>query len=515
MAVNRRHFIRTLVIGTGAVFLDWRDLLASPTSSSLTAHVGFLHTNAANAYFNRSKSIPTPSRTLTTDVVICGGGTAGIAAAWRLKKNKRDFLLLENEVHLGGVMLNPSPIWKGIEYPLGSTYFARRDSVYKELLTDLGVTPIETGEDAFCFEGAPIVDPWNPKTIRNLPISSSDHEAFRSFRDFILALPLPTYPIERAAKDVLAEYDTISALTFVARFKSPVLTRFMELYARSVLGGSLGEVNAYSFLSFYSVEFGDAFNLPCWTLPSGLGAIASKAEAFIGSDQIKTNAPVVRVENTSNGVEVLYVDRLSGEVTKIKSKKAIVAAPKNIARNMVVGVPDFQSKAMEELRYAPYVTVALCCNAPLFKERAFDFWVDDKHGRFTDIIDVTSSQDSVTRFNRGGSNVYMVSIPLPQGSLTNLDESTLGKNLVMKAQEIAIAVGENMPGATEKIEELHVFGWTNSMVIPTVGAYQKLIPLISRPVGNIHFAHSDNDIAPGWENAVWHGVEGARGVMGG
>jgi hypothetical protein len=58
-----------------------------------------------------------------------------------------------------------------------------------------------------------------------------------------------------------------------------------------------------------------------------------------------------------------------------------------------------------------------------------------------------------------------------------------------------------------------VYGWGHSMVIPTVGSYLKLAPIISRTHGNIQFAHSDNDIAPGLENAVWHGVEAARRVM--
>jgi hypothetical protein len=83
------------------------------------------------------------------------------------------------------------------------------------------------------------------------------------------------------------------------------------------------------------------------------------------------------------------------------------------------------------------------------------------------------------------------------------------------AQETAHAVTEHIPGAMDNITELHVFGWGHSMVVPEVGAISKLVPTINQSVGSIHFAHSDNDIAPGWENAVWHGVEAARRVMGG
>ncbi len=511
MTIRRRDFIRTTLIGSGFVFTSWREALAALAGAPFVSGCGFTHPAPAS-----SKALPAPSTTFSTDTVVVGGGAAGIAATWSLRKSGRDVLLLENEDHVGGVMVNPAPTWKSIPYPLGSTYFARRDNVYGEMLHDFDVTLIETGEDAFYFgSGESVVDPWNPSHISDLPISPDDQKAFRLFRDFVLALPLPTYPVASAAREILSEYDSISALWFVERFKSNVLTTYMDLYSRSVLGAPLSHINAYSFLSFYSVEFGEAFNLPCWTLPGGLGAIAGAAERYLGTDSIHCKAAVVKVENVASGVQVTFVDRETGTVGAVKAKKAIVALPKGLACNMVVGIPDEQARAMSDLQYSPYVTVALCCSAPLFTERAFDFWVYDAKGRFTDIIDVTSSEDALRKFTRSGANVYMVSAPMPSGSLAGMDDSALARHLVSTAQDIAAAVEEHVPSAQGKIEELHVFGWRNSMVVPTVGSYQRILPLISRPVGNIHFAHSDNDIAPGWENAVWWGAQTARTVMGG
>ena len=513
MSNTRRNFIKTVILGTGAVFVDWSDVFAATFGKSLPVTTNHQHFGTAHEYLSGTKRLPSQTRTEKTDYVIVGGGTAGIAAAWRLKKMGKEFLLLENEEHLGGVMLNPSPAWNGIPCPLGSTYFVRNNGIYGDFLADMNVRPIETGEDAFCFDEKNIVvDPWNPSNLSQLPLPTADRDAFREFRDFVLAIPLPTYPLNKAPKDVIAEYDSLTASEFVGRFNSMLLTQFMDLYSRSVLGAPLNEVNAYSFLSFYSVEFGDAFNLPCWTLPGGLGSIAAGAERFIRTDHVKTNAAVVRVENTNGGVTVTSVDRLTGEVVEIRAKAAIIAAPKKIARKMVVGLPDDQSKAMGELKYAPYITVALCCNAPLFKTRAFDFWINDTHGRFTDIIDATSSMDAQAKFHRTGANAYMVSAPRPAGSFATMDEPAMDKYLAALAQEIAEAVVENVPDARGKIEELHVFGWTNSMVVPTVGSYQRLAPIIARSHGNIHFAHSDNDIAPGWESAVWHGDQLARTI---
>lgn len=507
MTPTRRNFIKTVILGTGAVFTDWRDVLAN-APHILPVKTGYTTGGEVHSYLRGGSG----HKTETRDFVVIGGGAAGIAAAWQLKNAGKSFLILENEEHIGGVMYNPAPSYKGINYPLGSTYFARYNGVFKEFLTDLNIHPIETGEDAYCFDsGSVIVDPWNPENISSLPISKSDQEAFKTFRDFLLALPIPTYPVERASNDVVKEYDTMSAHEFVQRFKSPVLYNFMDLYSRSVLGASLQTVNAFSFLNFFSTEFGDAFNLPCYTMQGGLGSIAASAEQYLGRDSIRTNAAVVSVENLKNGVSVTVFKRTSpAEISIVNAKAAIVAVPKPIARYIVKGMPDDQAKAIAELHYAPYITVALCCNAPLFATRAFDFWLNDKAGRFTDIIDVTSSQDALNKTNRTGSCVYLVSAPQPQHSLAGLIQPTLEQHLAQCAQDIAAAVGETIPGAVDKIEELHVFGWVTSMVVPSVGSYQKLVPIISRSVGNVHFAHSDNDIAPGYENAVWHGVEAAR-----
>src|SRR5579872_1426285 len=181
MAFNRRAFIKTVVLGTGATFYGWNDLVASAPSKVLPVRVGFSRLDIGHNDGRRKSA--TPTKVEAAEYVVVGGGAAGLAAAWELKKAGKEFLIVESEPYLGGVMFNPSPEWRGIRYSLGSTYFANKDSVYKEFLTDLGVHPVETGEDALCFSDRDIVvDPWNPKNINTLPISAVDRAAFREFR---------------------------------------------------------------------------------------------------------------------------------------------------------------------------------------------------------------------------------------------------------------------------------------------------------------------------------------------
>lgn len=145
-------------------------------------------------------------------------------------------------------------------------------------------------------------------------------------------------------------------------------------------------------------------------------------------------------------------------------------------------------------------------------ERAFDFWIEDRQHRVTDIIDATSAGDAASgrSARRTGGFTYMASSPRPESERALLQNDAW---LVRHAQSIADALGEHVPGAREKIDEMRVMAWGHSLVIPFVGSHSEFHPAISRAHGRIFFAGADNDIAPGHENAVDAGFAAAREAM--
>lgn len=167
---------------------------------------------------------------------------------------------------------------------------------------------------------------------------------------------------------------------------------------------------------------------------------------------------------------------------------------------------------MGEVSYAHYVTVALCCNGPLFATRAFDFWISDEKRRFTDIIDCTSASDAATGSpaRMTGHFVSMLSSPRPESDGQFMEDDQWLVNL---AQNLALAVDEDIPCALEKIDELHVMGWSQSMVSAAVGSHRGIHPHHCRPHGKIFFAHSDNDLAPSFENAMGVAFDVAEDVI--
>lgn len=511
MSTSRRNFIRTVLLSSGAVFTSWKDVAAWPALKSIPAHLSTLNFKRGHALLREGGAMPKFNATgRRVDVAVIGGGMAGLAAAWHAKKEHRNVVVIENEASLGGTMRYPVPTWHGIPYPQGASYFFRYDDLFKKFYRDIGATPYETAEDAmYVARGEAVVDWWNPKVIESLPYPQNDRDAFRKFTEVLMATQVPTYPLRQAYDESIKKYDAMTARSWVDQFGSQILTAKLDSYARSVLGAPLSDVNAYSFLNFYSKEFGMAFDLPCHTFAGGLGEIAERGQEWLGSDHLITNALVVNVENReADRVIVQWIDQVSGLGRSLDARSVIVATQKNVARHIVHTLPDAQVEAIKKIRYAPYVTIALCCNAPLFTVRAFDFWFSDPKNRFTDIIDVTSTVDIIngTLGRKTGDFVYLVSSPRPETERASVMDDA---KMIEFAQTVARGVDEFVPGALEKIKEMHVFGWGHSMVIPAVGSHEQLAPLISRSHGNIHFANADNDQSPSVESAFQSGIDAA------
>src|SRR5438105_1538661 len=93
---TRRRFLA--VAGGGAAAL-----LAGCGKSSATIPGRIVGAASAAGHRLRDGGFPAPNETLATDVVIIGGGIAGLAAARRLmQRGMSNFLLLELEREAGG-----------------------------------------------------------------------------------------------------------------------------------------------------------------------------------------------------------------------------------------------------------------------------------------------------------------------------------------------------------------------------------------------------------------------------
>jgi monoamine oxidase len=510
---TRRDFIKTVLLASGAVLTSWDDVRASAPHHP-TLSVGSLRSGIAHEFLrDRTRGAMFPRPTEEVEVVIVGAGVSGLAAAWRLKKEKRSFLVLDMEPVSGGAAR--SGTWRQRQYPVGSGYFVTWDGVYKELYEDIKMPKITTGEDGLWYGPNELyVDFWKDEVIARLPITPTDKEAFQRFRDDLLKFKgLPEYPLSGANPANIEQWDTIPTSKYLSQYNSEELIRWMDQYLLSSCGSTVDEINAYCFLNFYSSEFGGSFDLPRYTSAGGITGLAGRMRDHVGAKKVRKTAMVVNVENVGNGVEVRYVDE-HDEVRAVKAKSAIMAVQKRIAHNIVVGMPQEQIDSCKLVRYAPYVTVNLLCSGPLFPERGFDFWLWEKEAIFTDLVDAYYAEDlAVGKGSRmKGDFAYCVYCPHPEKDRQKLLDNAY---LAEFAQRVADNVGRRIPGSRDLIKEMHVFAWGHTMVISGVNSHTTHFPLTSRPVGRIYFANTDNDLSPSVESGIANGLSAAEAGMSG
>lgn len=502
---GRREFIRTIILGSGALFTSWNDLRSNGAHAiAPSVHAG-RHQHGHALLRDRSLRFPTfTGPPESHDVVIVGGGVSGMAAAWELARQGVDVLLLEHESAIGGACAPPIAAGAG-RMPPGATYFYNARGSIAEFLRDLSLVPHETGEDALIRdETGPIADWWNPRVLASPTMPVRDRDALMRFRDVLLALPTTSYPLRTAPHDLIGKYDGMSAAAYCRDARCDVLTTLVDLFCRSVLGAPATEVSAYAFINFYSMEFGDAFDLPCWTLPGGLGAVGAAVSTLLGT-RVVTHATVTSVTNIKGGTLVDYHDGASGVMHRVHAQRTIVTVPKPIAAHIVGDLPREQLAAMRAVRYAPYVTIVAVTSGQIVQAGAFDYWLARGANRCTDVMDLGPCESKTG--GRQSRHAYLLFCPCPPQQRASLESDSW---LAAFGQDAVHELSWMCPDIAERAVELHVSAWGHAMVVPEVNAIRRLAHSIGRPHGNIAFANADNDLAPSFENAFEQGVRAAR-----
>ena len=388
MVPDRRHFLLT---GIGGAL----PLLGCQPAGS-TAHIsgGFTGVNHTRGHLLQppaksasATSWPAPTVTRRTDVLIAGGGVAGLAAARALRlKGLEDFALLELEDEAGG-NARASELG-GLSCPLGAHYLPLPSDdapEVQDLLEEFGLRKRQSGrwlyderhlchspQERLFFNGA-----WQEGLLPLNGVSRQTPAQYQKFSTLVAqwqhqarwTVPVrnrPPAPIQQG----------LTAITFDAYlnqqgFSDPHLRWYLDYCCRDDYGAGIATVSAWAGIHYFASRHGfaapgreapESDGLLTW--PEGNAWLTRRLAAPL-QERLHTGRVVLRMANVKHGVEVDAFNTASQSVERWQARRAIVALPMFVAARVVQNPPDWLRLAAAQTVYAPWLVANIHIRAAL------------------------------------------------------------------------------------------------------------------------------------------------------
>jgi monoamine oxidase len=333
------------------------------------------------------KSWPAPAKIHKTEVLIAGGGVAGLAAARALRlKGQDDFALLELEDSAGGNSRGGTV--GGIACPLGAHYLPLPGDAAPEvqdLLEELGLRRRVAGrweyderhlchspQERLFFNGE-----WQDGLLPLQGVSAATLAQYQKFSDLVAQAQQQARWIIPASNRPLAPVQqALTAITFIAYLDQNGLTDghlrwYLDYCCRDDYGAGIARVSAWAGIHYFASRHG--FQVPgretgeregLLTWPEGNAWLTRRLAAPL-KERLQTGRVIVRIASLKQGVEVDAFNTANQTMERWQAQRAIVALPIFVAARVVQEVPEFLRQAAARTVYAPWLVANIHIKAPL------------------------------------------------------------------------------------------------------------------------------------------------------
>jgi glycine/D-amino acid oxidase-like deaminating enzyme len=453
-------------------------------------------------------SFPQPKQVVKRQVVIVGGGIAGLSAAWRLhKKGFTDFVLLEMNDQAGG-----NSRWGENEitaYPWAAHYVPvpGPKAVYvRELFEELGVLNNGQWEERYlCFspqERLYLFGRWQDGIEPSVGLRPADRDQFQRFEDAIHSFRATgnfTVPMELGLSPATAALDQVSFAEWLRaqRMDSRLLNWYLNYCCRDDYGATSSNTSAWAGIQYFASREPEEKGPLTW--PEGNGWIVRRLLERLGKF-VQTSQMVHRISPRAKNVSVLAAD------TEFQAAFVIFAAPTFLAPYLVEGMP-----ALHDFEYSPWLTANLTLEHipqtygtdatwdTVFIDSPTLGYVDATHQSLRSHVDRT---------------VWTFYWALAEGTPSENRALLLSKDWSYWKEAILHDLERVHPDIRKCVSRIDVMRLGHAMARPRPGAiFSEERRKLAQHRGRIRFANSDLSGFSIFEEAQYRGVHAADSVL--
>lgn len=396
--MQRRHFLTTAAAATAATAL-----LPGCDQAPRVLEGGFTGIDMARGHALRdllkTGTLPAPAVVRRAQVIIAGGGVAGLAAARSLRlAGVHDFALLELEDSAGGN--SRGTVVGGLPCPQGAHYLPVPGNDAREvqdLLEELGLRRRVAGrwqyderhlchspQERLFFDGE-----WQEGL---LPVHGVGDATLAQYRRFAQAVEreaqaarfaMPALKLWGQKRPLAPAHQALDAITFEVWLAQQGLDDahlrwYLDYCCRDDYGAGPGRVSAWAGIHYFASRHGfhapgeavDEARESVLTWPEGNGWITAQLAAPLrsnaqGGGQLRTATSVLRITETRHGVEVDAFNHATDSVERWQAPRCIVALPVWVAARVVQSPPSFLTGAAQRLQTAPWLVANIHIDSPL------------------------------------------------------------------------------------------------------------------------------------------------------